>query len=347
MTITVIIPVYNAEPWLRQCLDSILNQTFRSWQLILVDDGSTDASGSILDEYAAQNQNITVIHQQNAGVSAARNEALRHCTGDWVYIMDADDYLSLDALQTMMEAANQTQADIIITDHVRFTDSNIEQPCHFFPNDFVTSDPNEIDALQRMVLHRGYSPFPTPEDKGIGLGAPWTKLIRRSLITDHNLTFDSRVKGVFDDGLFALNIFEHATKVAYTRQITIHIRTVTASLTHRFRPNQLEIYDTIYTQIKTFGQTHQKSNPFWRAFDGRILLYLGTAFDTYFFHKSYPQPTHTNYREFKETLHCSPYREAIQQAEYSKLGKREKRIVSFSRMHLTSLLWMLERLRRL
>lgn len=95
---SIIIPVYNVAPYLRECLDSVLSQTVVNWEAICVDDGSTDGSGAILDEYAAKDERVRVIHQKNAGVSAARNAALDVAKGDWLWFVDGDDIISSHSL---------------------------------------------------------------------------------------------------------------------------------------------------------------------------------------------------------------------------------------------------------
>ena len=95
---SIIIPVYNVAPYLRECLDSVLAQTFKDWEAICVDDGSTDESGKILDEYGARDKRFRVVHQVNAGVSAARNRGLEEAKGEWVWFVDADDAVKGDAL---------------------------------------------------------------------------------------------------------------------------------------------------------------------------------------------------------------------------------------------------------
>ena len=112
--ISVIVPVYNVEYYLKQCLDSIVNQTYRNLEIILVDDGSTDSSGDICDEYAQIDARIKVIHKENGGVSSARNAALDLCTpgGDLVAFVDSDDWLELNMYETLLEQIYLYNADI-------------------------------------------------------------------------------------------------------------------------------------------------------------------------------------------------------------------------------------------
>ncbi len=117
---SIIIPVYNVAPYLRECLDSVLAQTFTDWEAICVDDGSADGSGAILDEYAAKDKRFRVIHQKNAGVSVTRNVALDLARGDWVSFLDADDLLAENALDKLIDAAKSTASDIVIGGVLRF-----------------------------------------------------------------------------------------------------------------------------------------------------------------------------------------------------------------------------------
>ena len=91
--ISVIVPVYNVEQYIHQCIESLLRQTYSNLQIILVDDSSTDRSGEICDEYEKLDERVVVIHQKNKGLSGARNEGLKHIQGDWISIIDSDDYL--------------------------------------------------------------------------------------------------------------------------------------------------------------------------------------------------------------------------------------------------------------
>ena len=110
--VSVIIPVYNVENYLRECLDSIVNQTLKDIEIILVDDGSTDSSLSICNEYAQKDNRITVLTQQNKGVGAARNKGLERATGDYLYFLDSDDFIKLETLEKLYSKITETNSAI-------------------------------------------------------------------------------------------------------------------------------------------------------------------------------------------------------------------------------------------
>ena len=118
MKISVIVPVYNTGKYLNKCIDSILNQTFKDFELILVDDGSTDSSGAICDEYAKKDGRIVVIHKENGGLSSARNAGLDIVEGEYISFIDSDDFITETMLQSMLELAQKTGAEITITGRI-------------------------------------------------------------------------------------------------------------------------------------------------------------------------------------------------------------------------------------
>lgn len=161
---SIIIPVYNVAPYLRECLDSVLAQTLTDWEAICVDDGSTDGSGAILDEYASRDQRIKVIHQKNAGVSTARNNGLDNANGKWIWFVDADDALHPCALKTIMDAVCVHQdANSVRVGYLE------EETC-----------PKEWDREE--ISQQKF--YPTPCDEGLLMffGGMWSVIIRRKAI---------------------------------------------------------------------------------------------------------------------------------------------------------------------
>ena len=108
-TVSIIVPIYNAEQTLRRCIESILTQAFTDFELLLVDDGSCDSSGAICDEYAAQDSRIQVIHKENSGVSSSRNLAISRAQGTYLQFLDSDEWITPDATSYLVRAAQEHQ----------------------------------------------------------------------------------------------------------------------------------------------------------------------------------------------------------------------------------------------
>lgn len=117
--ISVIVPVYNTESYLKKCIESIINQTFRNIEIILVDDGSTDTSAEILADYALRDNRIIVIHQENQGLSAARNAGMRSAKGEYIMFVDSDDWIDANTCEKAISAARTSFADIVMWTYVR------------------------------------------------------------------------------------------------------------------------------------------------------------------------------------------------------------------------------------
>lgn len=111
--ISVLVPIYNVENYLKRCIDSIINQTYENWELILIDDGSTDNSGAMCDKYAETDKRIMVVHKKNGGLASARLAGLKIATGKWLMFLDSDDYLEHDTLRDSVNAAIENESDLV------------------------------------------------------------------------------------------------------------------------------------------------------------------------------------------------------------------------------------------
>lgn len=129
--ISIIVPVYKVEPYLRQCVDSILNQTYRDIEVLLIDDGSPDRCGEICDEYAKKDQRIRVFHTENKGLSAARNLGLREAKGEYIGFVDSDDWIEPDMYEVLLKRMQETGADISVCGMwYEFVNRSIESNCN-------------------------------------------------------------------------------------------------------------------------------------------------------------------------------------------------------------------------
>lgn len=199
--VSIIVPVYNTGEYLAPCVESLIAQTFQNIEIILVDDGSTDGSGALCDEFACRDSRITVIHQPNRGVSAARNAGLAQAVGKYVTFVDADDAMVPHGIETALKYLLKHEADMVTYGWKRIytADGRSED---FIENEAVLEDIPA--ALQRILEH--YS--------ACGGGYPWNKLWRRDIFGENMPEFDPQLY-YFEDLEWVIRL------VLRTRRITI------------------------------------------------------------------------------------------------------------------------------
>ena len=164
--VSIIVPIYNIEGYIRECVGSILAQTYPDFELILVDDGSPDNCGRICDEYAEKDVRIKVIHKENGGLTSARNAGLSVAKGDWIMHVDGDDWIEPDMIESLIEAAKVTKADLVFGDYMKYGPyaGNHKLPTW------------SIDKKDSMSRYIAYS-----------MTTIWGSIAKRSLYTEHSL----------------------------------------------------------------------------------------------------------------------------------------------------------------
>lgn len=221
-SISIICPVHNMQQFMRKCIDSIRMQAFTDWELILVDDGSTDQSGSICDQYVAIDDRIKVIHQKNAGVSAARQAGSETATGEYVIHMDPDDYAETNMLGTLYQEAVRNHADVVICD---FFVDDISGKSSVVHQRVGSTQPDKLlRALLFQQLH----------------GSCWNKLVRRACSNRYNVRFPKGVN-YCEDVLFWVQLFRHSdVKTVYLPKAFYHYVMHERSITHNYTRNTYE-----------------------------------------------------------------------------------------------------------
>ena len=226
--ISVIVPVYNVEKYLRQCLHSVINQTYRDVEILIVDDGSTDGSGTVCDVYAEKDNRITVFHTENYGLSAARNHALDRAHGDYIAFLDSDDWLEESAIEQLLTVAETTGADIVA--------------CRFF-QEFVdkTVEPGGIntefvvegsEVLSTMVIDHKLT-----EDV-------WNKFYKAELF--NSIRYPEGM--IFEDKATTYKLLQKAQLLAYTPTPLIHYRNREGSLSNVHSMKSLTDYWRVYRE---------------------------------------------------------------------------------------------------
>lgn len=210
--VSVVIPIYNQEHYLRACLDSLLKQTFTSFEVLAVNDGSTDASAAIVQEYERREPRFHLIDKPNGGVSSARNAGIAHARGQWICFIDPDDDVAADYLQTLYDATlgSDDSPDIVMSTCIA-CDGARKSRQHFFPEPFTACTPHEKKPLYHQLLDGSFQ-----QSKGFvtAIGVPWGKLYLHSFLTANGLHFDPQLTRM-EDNLFNIQAFHAARRIMY------------------------------------------------------------------------------------------------------------------------------------
>ena len=201
--ISIIVPVYNVESYLTQCLNSILNQSYKNFELILVDNISTDESFNICKEYEKSDNRIKVLQNETKGVSSTRNVGLNYAKGKYITFCDSDDLYDSNFLSKLMAAAKKNDADIIISNYAYMNTKN-NLMCGR-----ISGAINENELIQRIFI-----------DNSIG-GFVWNKMFKRSILS--NVKFDETIQ-ICEDTLFVFEALKEAKKVFFVRDAVYFYR---------------------------------------------------------------------------------------------------------------------------
>ena len=245
-TVSIIVPVYNAEKVIRRCIESVLKQDYTCFELILVNDGSTDNSGKICDEYGAKDSRIRVIHKNNTGVSDTRNLAMASAKGEFLQFLDSDDWITPDATRLLVTTAQENQCDMVIADFYRVVGSRVSHKGDIQENVLLTRE--------EFATHMMENPA------NFYYGVLWNKLYRKNIIEEYHLSMDSEISWC-EDFMFNMEYIRHI-KTVYALQVPIYYYVKTKgslvsqgmnlSKTIKMKRSVFEQYNRFYKDV--FGE---------------------------------------------------------------------------------------------
>lgn len=256
-TISIIMPVYNVEEYIKQAIESVLNQTYQNLEIILVDDGSKDESGMICDEYAQRDNRIKVIHKENGGVSSARNVGMDVAIGKYIMFIDPDDFFENNSCELLYNAIEHTGADYVIGNYVYTTHKGEKWAKNMFSvrDNFKVS----IDDYRKALF--------------VMNSVVWNKIFKRDFIKRHKLKF---VEGILaEDAVFSMSCYAYAQKGYYINDVIYNYRqnekseSLSTKCTKDYFVKINEAYKLILDVLKTTNNLG-----FYRFFCARIMPYF-------------------------------------------------------------------------
>ena len=198
-TVSVIVPVYNAENALSRCVSSILDQEYKDLELILLDDGSTDQSPAICDDFAKQDDRVIVIHKPNSGVSDTRNQGIHQAKGTYIQFLDADDWIPKDSTKMLVRTAQERNADLVVGEFYRVVGENLSRK-------------GSIET-DRVLTTKEYAEFMKLSPADYYYGVIWNKLYKKSILDEYAIQMDPSVS-FCEDFIFNLEYLLHCKRIA-------------------------------------------------------------------------------------------------------------------------------------
>ena len=241
--ISIIIPVYNVENYLKQCIESVLSQSYENTEIILVDDGSRDSCGIICDDYQKSYPNIKVIHKKNAGLGYARNTGLEVMSGSYVTFIDSDDWVSPDLISHMYDALKKNGVDFCKSGFKRVKDDgNILSMTHY-ENEIFVGEYAEKELLPKMI---GSSPNGHDSIEMCVCAV----LYDANIIRDNSIRFPSEREMISEDLVFNIDYLHYSNGACVIDKIDYYYRMNDNSLSHRYREDRFESSKFFYIEIK-------------------------------------------------------------------------------------------------
>lgn len=239
--ISIIVPVYNTEKYLRKCIDSILNQTYSNMELILVDDGSKDLSPWICDQYAVKDSRVRVIHKENGGVSTARNAGLEIAGGEYIAFVDSDDYLELCMYEKMMDKAMEHECDVIMCDCIKEYAQHRETYSHHIRSGFYSRDQLKEEYYPHLLMMENVE-YPATISN--------CTLLWRSTLNTLDMRYEPGIR-YSEDLLFGARLMSRAESFYYMKgEAYYHYVMNPVSASHTYAPDKWNDYIRLHGRIR-------------------------------------------------------------------------------------------------
>lgn len=312
--ISIIIPVYNTEPYLKKCLDSVCGQTWEDLEIIVVNDGSPDNSMEVLEAYQNKDIRIRIIDQKNTGLSGARNSGLAAAKGEYILFLDSDDWMDVDTCEKAVAAAEAENADIVMWSYYREYGTTSRITWVFGTRPRVFREGDEDFPYRQIVGPVGRElEMPQQIDRPV---TAWGKLYRRELIGDDRFV-DTKLIGT-EDCLFNVQVFSRAKTVVYLPEAMNHYRKDNeSSLTHGYDPNLPIKWKENYRRINAHLTQNNSSDVYFQALSHRIccgLIGLGFRLSS-----DISMSSKEKKKEMKRVLEMDHYRKALAKMDTSSM----------------------------
>ena len=269
--ISIIVPVYNTENYLEKCLYSLVNQTYKNIEIIIIDDGSPDNSMNIIQKFVLADNRVKVISQKNQGLSGARNTGMNNANGDYIMFIDSDDWIEIDTCEKAINASEKYNADVVFWPYIKEF-SDLQKDNYLFDKTEIIWSEKNINQLSRRMVGLVGDELANPQSID-NLVTAWGKLYKKSVIGDVRFT-DTKIIGT-EDALFNIEEFLGINSAVYIPDLLSHYRKDNeSSLTHNYKKKLVSRWREMYSRIKFLLDRNDMSREYYDALKNRICFGL-------------------------------------------------------------------------
>ena len=320
MKATVIVPFYNIEQKVfDKCIESILHQTLRELEILIIDDGSDDEYASICDRFTEIDDRISVIHKKNEGVSTCRNYGIEEASGDWIAFVDGDDWLESNYLEKLISVGELNKSDIVLCDcYIDYEHNSVKN--RFFSDDILDST---IVGKDRFILQFWCTRIYEKNLSSTDSGAPWAKIYRREFILRENIRFDIELRRM-QDNVFNVFAYEAADKIFYFSENLYHYRKSNNSGFTRFNPNIFLYYCRVFDYYEDYIIRNNKSENYYKALDYKIIFSMYVILKIDLANENNECGYNSNSKKLNDILNNKYYKHALENVDKKLLSCPEK-----------------------
>lgn len=312
--ISFVIPVYNVEEFLEECLDSVIRQNGIKKEIIVVDDGSDDRSLEILTKYKKQNHNMILLQQNHQGASTARNKGIDAATGRWICFIDSDDYLEPDCMKNILKDASE-DSDVIFADYVRIGFGKRQEFSYREEN--VEMMQQDFKLYQKAALNKNYNP------PNLQIITPWAKLYRTDFLKKNQIRFTPGVRKS-QDLLFNFEVYQVAERGKYIHSLMYYYRYNAESLCNKYLSGVLDDYLMQSRKIEALLKTYGKYDELRQDYYFRCAVNYMFSLRLDYVHRDNKKKYKKRKWEFEESLEIEDVKRAIYAVDKNEFSLMER-----------------------
>lgn len=333
--VSIIVPIYKVpEPYLRKCIESIINQTLNDIQILLVDDGSPDNCGAICDEYARVDMRIEVIHKKNGGLSSARNAGFLAAKSKWIMFVDGDDWIELNMCETMYNLGEKNEVQLVMcgmTKEYRYS----SEPYKYYLEDQKIYVGEECKWLQEQLLHFNGN-----------IAVAYCKLIDRRVLEDNQILHDEVLRQGAEGLEFNLRLFEHIKRAMFIDRPFYHYIYNNNSISASHNEANHEFVIKCFEKIKKFIESSSNRERLYPWFNNRLLYVIITTAISGYFNPTNTEAYADKKRKYVAYLEKPIVKEALQTKNMEGINKQRQVILFLIKLRMFFLLDILGKVRK-